>query len=174
MRIKSCTSLRATIFCRFLPAVSWWRKTVDSYWRSCRNSRIFPPKKGGFPVPEKGRFLFRTTVAKVTHNGDQNLVHVWFSLNFGLRELYSQTSFWVRKGFTRFSLSPELSVRYTICPETITELSCFQFLRCKITSRRPKYFSQRPNSPEITVRTSLKSHVRITAPKNNSKTISVM
>ena len=63
----------------------------------------------------------------------------------------------------------------TICPETITEIIRFEFLRCKNYVMAPEINSPRtPNSPDITVRKSLKSPVRIKAPKNNSKTISVM
>ena len=61
----------------------------------------------------------------------------------------------------------------TICPETITELIRFEFLRCKNYVTAPEINSPRgPKSPDITVRKSFKSPVRITAPKNNSKTIS--
>ena len=64
---------------------------------------------------------------------------------------------------------------YLFCPETITELLRFRFLRYKNYITAPDINSRRgPHSPEITVRISLKSPVRITAPKNNSKTISVM
>ena len=63
----------------------------------------------------------------------------------------------------------------TICPETITELIRFRLPRCKNYVTAPEINSPRgPNSPEITVRISLKSPVRITAPKIISKTISVM
>ena len=63
----------------------------------------------------------------------------------------------------------------TICPETITELIRFEFLRCKNYVTAPEINSPRgPKSPEITVWKSFKSPVRIEAPKNNSKTISVM
>ena len=66
-------------------------------------------------------------------------------------------------------------LRLTICPETVTDLIHFQFLRCKkLRYGARNEFSQRLNLPEITVRKSLRSPVRITAPKNNSKTISVM
>ena len=68
-----------------------------------------------------------------------------------------------------------LLIQLTICPETITELIRFEFLRCKNYVTAPEINSPRdPHSPEITVRKSFKPPVRITAPKNNSKTISVM
>ena len=71
--------------------------------------------------------------------------------------------------------SKVFSSKITICPETITELIRFEFLRCKNYVTAPEINSPRgPKSPEITVRKSFKSPVRITAPKNNSKTISVM
>ena len=61
----------------------------------------------------------------------------------------------------------------TICPETITELIRFRVLRCKNYVTAKEINSPRgPNSPEITVRISVKSPVGNTAPKNNSKTIS--
>ena len=70
--------------------------------------------------------------------------------------------------------SQKLSLN-TICPETITEIIRFEFLRCKNYVTAPEINSPRtPNSPEITVRKSLKSPVRITVSKNNSKIIPVM
>ena len=46
----------------------------------------------------------------------------------------------------------------TICPETITELIRFEFLRCKNYVTAPEINSPRgPHSPEITVRKSFKS-----------------
>ena len=69
----------------------------------------------------------------------------------------------------------DLTLLTTICPETITELVRCEFLRCKNYVTAPEINSPRgPHSPEITVRKSFKSPVRITVPKNNSKTISVM
>ena len=57
-----------------------------------------------------------------------------------------------------------------ICPETITELIRFEFLRCKNYVTAPEINSPRgPHSPAITVRKSFKSPVRITVPKNNSQ-----
>ena len=71
--------------------------------------------------------------------------------------------------------NPNHSATNTICPETITELIRFELLRCKNYVTAPEINCPRgPKSPEITVRKSFKSPVRITAPKNNSKTISVM
>ena len=71
--------------------------------------------------------------------------------------------------------SDQKMLMFTICPDTITELIRFEFLSCKNYVTAPEINSRRgPNSPEITVRKSFKSPVRITAPKNNSKTISVM
>ena len=63
----------------------------------------------------------------------------------------------------------------TICPEAIAELIHFTFRDVKTTLRRQKLIlpeaqAARHYVTEIT----LKSLVRITAPKNNSKTISVM
>ena len=52
--------------------------------------------------------------------------------------------------------------------------SFFNFRDIEITYGTRNYFSQRPNSSEITVWKSFKFPVRITALKNNSKTISVM
>ena len=50
----------------------------------CRNSKTSHRKggeKGGFPVPEKGEFpLKEKGGAKVTQNGNHDLVQVWFSL----------------------------------------------------------------------------------------------
>ena len=63
---------------------------------------------------------------------------------------------------------------HTICPETTTELICLNFWDVKITLPRQRWIKcpRGPNSPEITVRKSFKYPVRITASKNNSKTIS--
>ena len=75
----------------------------------------------------------------------------------------------------RPNCSHNVSQKVTICPETITELIRFEFLRCNNYVMAPEINSPRgPESPEITVRKSWKSPVRLTAPKNNSKTISVM
>ena len=52
---QTCTDLRATISRHVVPPISWWGKTVDSFWRSCRNSRLIE-KEGGFPAQEKGQF----------------------------------------------------------------------------------------------------------------------
>ena len=62
----------------------------------------------------------------------------------------------------------------TICPETITTLIRFQILRCKNTLRHQQLILQRHKSPEVTAQKSFQSPVRITAPRNNSKTISEM
>ena len=52
----------------------------------------------------------------------------------------------------------------TICPETITEIIRFEFLRCKNYVTAPEINSpETQKSPEITVRKSFKSPVRITA-----------
>ena len=73
------------------------------------------------------------------------------------------------------SKSPFASRPITICPDTITEIIRFRFLRCKNYVTAPEINSPRgPKLPGITVQKSLKSPVRIAAPKNNSKTISVM
>ena len=56
---QTCSDLRATISRHLLPPISQWGKTVDSYRRSCRNSKTSHRKRGrrgGFPVPEKGQF----------------------------------------------------------------------------------------------------------------------
>ena len=64
---------------------------------------------------------------------------------------------------------------WTCCPYRPETITRFEFLRCKNYVTAPEINSPRgPNSPEITVRKSFKSPVRITAPKNNSKRISVM
>ena len=65
--------------------------------------------------------------------------------------------------FTRHRLPVlrPLCVLLTICPETITELIRFEFLRCKSYVTAPEINSPRgPHSPEITVRKSFKSLVR--------------
>ena len=78
---QTCTKLRATISSHLLPPISWWADTVDSYRRSCRNSRA-SHRKGGFsgtgkrplPLREKGGG------AKATQNGNHDLVNVRSSL----------------------------------------------------------------------------------------------
>ena len=49
---QTCTILRATISHHLWPAISWWVKKVDSYWRSCRNSRN-SHRKERLPVLER-------------------------------------------------------------------------------------------------------------------------
>ena len=58
---QTCTELRSTISRHLLPPVSRWRKTVDSYKRFCRNSRISQRNrafsgtgKRQIPLREKG------------------------------------------------------------------------------------------------------------------------
>ena len=60
-------------------------------------------------------------------------------------------------------------------PKLLRNEFVFRFLRCKNYVTAQEINSPRgPHSPEITVRKSSKSPVRITAPENDSKTISVM
>ena len=72
---QTCTELRSTISRHLLPPISRWGKTVDSYRRSCRNSRT-SHRKGRFLVPEKGQFRLGKRRAKATQNGKHDLVHV--------------------------------------------------------------------------------------------------
>ena len=69
---QTCTELRSTISRHVLPPISRWRKTVNSYRSSCRNSRA-SHRKGGFsgtgkgPIPlrEKGGRTRRETVTTI-------------------------------------------------------------------------------------------------------------
>ena len=55
-----------------------------------------------------------------------------------------------------------LEPNVTICPETITEIIRFEFLRCKNYVTAPEINAPRtPNSPDIAVRKSLKSPTRL-------------
>ena len=50
-------------FCHLLPPISRWGKTVDSYKRSCRNSRTYH-RKGGSSGARKVPIPFREKGAK--------------------------------------------------------------------------------------------------------------
>ena len=51
---QTCTKLRSTISRHLLPPISRWGKAVDSYRRSCRNSKTSHRKGGG-----RGGFRYR-------------------------------------------------------------------------------------------------------------------
>ena len=60
---QTCTELRPTISRHLLPPISSGGKTVDSYRRSCRNSRTFHGK-GEVSCTEKRQVPLRTKGGK--------------------------------------------------------------------------------------------------------------